>query len=189
MKKLLIPFFLAALANGLPADFDNATEVGEAKQAIAAFAGALKSELLAAMQSGGAVNAIEVCNSSALSIAETVSLEKGMKLSRTSLKYRNPANAPGDWQAAVLESFEGRKKQGETPDTLTWHEVAVTDNGREFRFMKAIPAGGLCLQCHGQSIAPDVREKLSGLYPEDKATGYREGDIRGAFVVTRQSIP
>ena len=44
----------------------------------------------------------------------------------------------------------------------------------------------MCLQCHGQSIAPDVREKLSGLYPEDKATGYREGDIRGAFVVTRQ---
>jgi hypothetical protein len=68
MKKLLIAFFLAALANGLPADFDNATEVGEAKQAIAAFAGALKSELLAAMQSGGAVNAIEVCNSSALEI-------------------------------------------------------------------------------------------------------------------------
>ena len=52
--------------------------------------------------------------------------------------------------------------------------------------MKAIPIGGLCLQCHGTAIAPELAEKLSELYPEDKATGYREGDMRGAFVVTRR---
>ena len=52
--------------------------------------------------------------------------------------------------------------------------------------MKAIPTGGLCLQCHGTAIAPKLAEKLSELYPEDKATGYSEGEIRGAFVVTRQ---
>ena len=52
--------------------------------------------------------------------------------------------------------------------------------------MKAIPTGGLCLQCHGTAIAPPVAEKLAELYPGDKATGFEQGDLRGAFVITRQ---
>jgi hypothetical protein len=52
--------------------------------------------------------------------------------------------------------------------------------------MKAIPTGGLCLQCHGKALAPPVAEKLAELYPGDKATGYEQGDLRGAFVITRQ---
>lgn len=50
--------------------------------------------------------------------------------------------------------------------------------------MKAIPTAGLCLQCHGTAINPEVSAKLNELYPHDKAVGYREGDIRGAFLVT-----
>ena len=50
--------------------------------------------------------------------------------------------------------------------------------------MKAIPTDGLCLQCHGTAIPAEVADKLAELYPHDKAVGYREGDIRGAFVVT-----
>jgi hypothetical protein len=49
--------------------------------------------------------------------------------------------------------------------------------------MKAIPTGGLCLACHGETIDPAVAGKIAELYPEDKATGFREGDLRGAFVV------
>ena len=52
--------------------------------------------------------------------------------------------------------------------------------------MKAIPTQPLCLACHGQEIAPPVAEKLAELYPGDKATGFEEGDLRGAFVVVRQ---
>jgi hypothetical protein len=51
--------------------------------------------------------------------------------------------------------------------------------------MQAIPTGALCLQCHGENISPEVQAELARLYPEDKATGYSAGDIRGAFVVTR----
>ena len=52
--------------------------------------------------------------------------------------------------------------------------------------MKAIPTGAVCLNCHGTKIAPEVSQALAGLYPEDRATGFNEGDIRGAFVVTRK---
>ena len=158
----------------------------QAKAAIAAFAGALKAELTTAMQAGGPLAAIEVCNARAPSIAASVSQESGMQLSRVSLRNRNPGNAPNAWQTAVLKDFERRLAAGEAVTALTWQETSSADGHREFRLMKAIPTGGLCLQCHGEAIAPPVAEKISVLYPEDRATGFREGDIRGAFVVTRR---
>lgn len=156
-----------------------------ALKAIAAFAGALKAELTSAMQAGGPVNAVEVCNTRAPAIAEAVSLDTGMQLSRVSLRNRNPGNAPTAWQARVLEDFEARLAAGESVDALTWEQTIDHAGQREFRFMKAIPTAGLCVACHGETLAPPLAEKIAELYPADKATGFREGDIRGAFVVTR----
>ncbi|MEJ2400712.1 MAG: DUF3365 domain-containing protein [Xanthomonadales bacterium] len=159
----------------------------QARAAVQAFAAALKGELMAAMQTGGPIAAIEVCNTRAPAIAEAVSLEQGVEVHRVSLKNRNPQNAPSDWQRDVLLQFEERKAAGEDPAALTWTDTVATPTGDEYRFMKAIPTGGLCLGCHGQAIAPAVAEKIAELYPQDAATGYREGDIRGAFVVIDKS--
>ena len=156
-----------------------------AKTAIGAFASALQAELKNAMQQGGPVNAIGVCNTTAIPITAKVSLEQDLMLSRVSLKNRNPANAPNDWQREVLESFENRKATGDDLATMAWSEIAAIDGKQQFRFMKAIPTGALCLQCHGSDISPEVSARLTELYPGDMATGYAAGDIRGAFVVTR----
>ena len=53
--------------------------------------------------------------------------------------------------------------------------------------MKALPTQALCLQCHGAqaSLSPAVKEKLSALYPQDKATGYSVGQIRGAMTIRK----
>ena len=160
-------------------------ERNRAKAAIGAFATALQAELKNAMKHGGPVNAIGVCNTTAMPITESVSLERGLELSRVSLKNRNPANAPEEWQKEILESFENRRAAGEDPASLAWSGIAEVDGKQQFRFMKAIPTGALCLQCHGTNISPEVKAKLAGLYPEDKAIDYSAGDIRGAFVVTR----
>jgi len=161
------------------------TEIDSAKSAIKIFAGALKTELKKAMEEGGPVNAISVCNTKAMSITNKVSEEQGMKLSRVSLKNRNHNNAPNDWQRKVLEDFETRKSKGEEIKSLTYSEVIEQINGKQFRFMKAIPTGEICVLCHGTNIASGTRIKLDELYPEDKATGFNIGDIRGAFVVTK----
>ncbi len=53
-------------------------------------------------------------------------------------------------------------------------------------YMRAIRINmPLCLQCHGmeEDLAPDVIEQLTKLYPDDTATGFSQGDLRGAFVV------
>ena len=109
-----------------------------------------------------------------------------MQLSRVSLKNRNPANAPIEWQVSVLEGFDRQKAAGKDITKLAWSETVDTADGQEFRFMKAIPTGEVCLKCHGSKLAPEVGQVLAELYPEDRATGYSEGDIRGAFVVTRK---
>jgi len=84
-----------------------------------------------------------------------------------------------------LESFDQQMAAGADPNGLDWSEIVTNDSRRQFRYMKAIPTGGLCLQCHGQNVAPGVHQKLNELYPNDQATGYSEGEIRGAFVVVR----
>ena len=160
-----------------------------ARTATASLGKALKSELVAAMQSGGPVAAIEVCNLKAPGITEAVSLEQGLDVYRVSLKSRNPENRPNGWQTTVLREFETRKAAGETPDNLAWSETAVVEGVKEFRFMKAIPTGAVCLACHGETLAAPVADRISELYPDDKATGFSEGDLRGAFVVVEKLEP
>ena len=162
---------------------DNSEQIKASRTTIKAFAEQLQGELLSAMQAGGPVEAIGVCNIKAPEITENVSVEKGMMVSRTSLKLRNPQNAPDAWEQAALESFEQRKAAGEDVKMIDFSEVVETEAGKEFRYMKAIPTGEPCLTCHGTDINSEVAAKLGELYPEDKARGFKPGDIRGAFSV------
>jgi hypothetical protein len=155
----------------------------KAVAAVQSFSMALKTELGRGMKQGGPVSAIEICNDKAPAIANSVGNENGLSIGRVSERNRNPANAPNDWQSSVLASFEARKAEGEDPAGLIWSEI--TEQG-EFRFMRAIPTAPLCLACHGELISAEVQAKLDELYPDDNATGFRQGDLRGAFVVTRQ---
>lgn len=167
---------------------DKAALIEEAKLAVKALGGTLQGELQLAMKSGGPINALDVCQTKAPEIAKSVSADKGMAVSRVSLKNRNPVmGKANEWQNTVLNDFETRKTSGESPDTLAYANIVKAADGKqEFRFMKAIPTGAVCLACHGAELKPDVSAKLKELYPEDHATGYKEGDLRGAFVVVKQ---
>ena len=75
---------------------------------------------------------------------------------------------------------------GTDPAGLEEWQVETTDGGRVGRYMKAIPTGPQCVLCHGENIAPDLRETIQRLYPEDQATGFAPGELRGAFSVRVQ---
>lgn len=165
---------------------DQQSDITAAKTAIKELATALQSELKTAMQAGGPVAAIGVCNTRAMPITQKVATGQGLLLSRVSLKNRNPANLPNAWQTAVLEDFQQKQAEGKDIGSLAWSETVNVDGEQEFRFMKAIPTSAVCLNCHGANISPEVGQVLAGLYPGDRATGYSEGEIRGAFVVVRK---
>ena len=161
-------------------------QVEEAKGLIKTFAGTLKGELETAMKAGGPTEAIKVCKERAPAIAADISAQSGWKVGRTSLKTRNgELNAPDDWERTVLNRFDARHAAGEPADTLAFAEVVEVNGTREFRFMKAIPTADLCLVCHGTQIAPEVAAALDKAYPGDQARGYKIGDVRGAFSLSK----
>lgn len=160
--------------------------VAEAKAITKAFGGALKGELKAAMKAGGPLQALDVCNKVAMPLTAQVAKEKGAMISRVSLKNRNPANVPNEWQKKVLEDFDARAAKGEDIKSMGFSEVVETDGKQYLHFMKALPAGNVCLKCHGSNIDAAVQEKITALYPADKAVGYEKGQVRGAIVIVKE---
>lgn len=157
----------------------------ESRQAIKQFGSRLKDELQKGMKKGGPEKAIQVCHTVAKELADSTSQQLGWNIGRTSLKVRNPENAPDSWELQVLDEFEKRKDQGGDITKMEHYETIQTNEKKVFRYMKAIPTSGLCLSCHGQSLSTKVIEQLDTLYPEDQARGFETGDIRGAFTITR----
>jgi hypothetical protein len=161
-------------------------QTAESRAVIKAFAGELKTALKGAMQSGGPLEAIAVCNEKAPAIAARHGDAKDWDVGRTSLKYRNPDNAPDEWETSTLQSFEQRKVAGEDIKSMDYSEFVELDGKKVFRYMKAIPTGEICLSCHGgDTVKPEVEARLAEFYPDDKARGYSIGDIRGAFSIVQ----
>jgi len=184
-------FFLAAsffIVAAIHAE-DASLRTAESRKAIKTFVEELKNALQQAIKTNGPEYAIQVCEEKAPEIATGISEEKGWLIGRTSLKFRNPINAPDSWELTVLRQFEERKAKGEDPNALEYSEIIVKNGRKTFRYMKAISTKGMCLTCHGDKIPSKVSEKLDELYPEDKARGFKKGDIRGAFTIIQHMDP
>ena len=163
------------------ASVDTAALKQEGRQIAVRFLGTLKPELQKAMKAGGPTHAIEVCHVKAPQITQKLSQESGWQLRRTSLKVRNPDNAPDAWERRVLAQFEEQKAQGSDPGKLEYGEVVMEAGRRVYRYARAIPTAPVGTVCHGQQVASPVMEKIRTYYPKDQATGFKPGDIRGMF--------
>ncbi len=167
-------------------DGDVAEHVAVCRGAMQKLGVALKTKLETSVADSGLVGALAVCNVEAVPIAETISIEEGVIVGRTSLRIRNPRNTPDDWERGILAEFSVRRKNGEDVTKLDAWVIDESDAGHHtFRYMKAIPTAPLCLSCHGTAVEDQVAAKIAALYPEDAALGFTEGDIRGAFTVVK----
>ena len=183
----LIPILLlAALVPLAMADELTVAARATASDLIQRLGAVLKKEMAA----GGPDNAISVCRDIAPGLAGELSRKTGARVSRVSLKTRNPLlGQPDAWEQQVLADFDRQAAQGVKPETLERSEVVTEPQGRYFRYMKAIAVQPLCLTCHGttDSIPDPVKARLAGDYPHDRATGYALGQIRGAVSI-KQSM-
>ena len=133
----------------------------------------LKAALVEGMQPGPA-NAIDVCRLEAPALASKHSKD-GVRIGRSSHRLRNPANSGPVWVREVIEAWL------EDPAARTPRTVSL-DAGRE-GYVEPILTQPLCLACHGNSPDPAVAEALESHYPDDQATGFEVGDLRGVFWV------
>jgi hypothetical protein len=138
---------------------------------------ALSGELKKAVNSGGPLNGVEVCNKKAMQITDSLSNVFGVQIKRTSLKLRNQNN-----KADQLENIQ-LEKWANSQDEQLQAVLFEVDNGVEF--MAPITLGPPCMACHGdpEKMNADLKSLISEKYPHDKATGFNIGDLRGAWVI------
>ena len=132
----------------------------------------LLGRLMDAVSKTGPAGAIQVCQLEAKAIATEVGKEANVKIGRTGVRLRNASNTPPVWaRQLVIDKID-------TP-------VFMKLSNSHAAALLPIKLQTQCLMCHGPSeqIAPDVKDKLAKLYPQDQATGFSEGELRGWFWV------
>jgi hypothetical protein len=140
---------------------------------LAPFKQELKQALISGMQNGP-LSAISVCKDQAPAIASSLSIA-GVQMGRTSHRLRNPENSAPEWVVTVLQAYLGDDQDREP------RRVRLPDD--RLGYVEPIETQPLCLACHGESLAPDLAALIEEEYPEDRATGFNEGDLRGVFWV------
>jgi hypothetical protein len=136
-----------------------------------------KQQLQGALREGmarGPADAIAACRMKAPEIAASLS-EGGIRIGRASHRLRNPANVPPQWVEPLLDAYRD--------DPSARAPRAVSLDARRRGYVEPISVQPLCLTCHGENLSDSISSKLSELYPEDRAVGYRAGDLRGVFWV------
>lgn len=177
MKRTVLALAISLLSTTAIAD-DHQT-IENSRQLSQTLQQQLGAELMAAMKAQGPVHAIQVCNEKAPQIAQSISTDN-VTVARTALRVRNPNNAPTGEQKAVMEYFAERlaKEPSQVPEVLY-----NTSNGEQ-HYMRAIVMQPQCAACHGSAVKPEVQQAVLEKYPNDAATGFEVGDLRGSFVVT-----
>lgn len=126
------------------------------------------------MKKGGPMNALSACNLKAPKISELHNKE-GKLIGRTSHKVRNSNNKAQKWIGPLLEVY--KTSTSAKPMSSRWvHE------DKSSYYVEPIYIKPLCLRCHGE-VKGELKDKITELYPEDQATGFKLGEFRGVFWV------
>lgn len=138
----------------------------------------LLSQVSTSMQDRGPAGTITVCKDLAPQLTEQIGSKHGLRIGRTSHRLRNPGNEGPAWMKAVVDARR---------------DEVVTMAGPGDAVGLAIPihVAAPCLACHGRpdSLAAEVVSALGEQYPDDEATGFAEGDLRGWFWVETVETP
>ncbi len=145
----------------------------------------LQQLLQEALQSGPEA-AVRVCADTAQRFTSDFARHHGISLRRVALRWRNRNNQPDSVEAWWIEQFQRWRQEGRSLDTLI-----VLRQGSQLHLLRPIVIQTpLCLMCHGgpDDIPPSVAQVIAEQYPEDRARGFRLGDVRGALSIRAVSV-
>ncbi len=148
--------------------------VAESKKALGA-------NLKAAMGRGGVEEAVGFCNLKALDLTDSLANLYAVEIKRATLKPRNSLNAANVSEAQILSVWQDKLDESQ--------EILPTQFEEEDKvnFYSPIVMESLCVTCHGvkgESLTPEVEKIISSKYPNDAATGYKVGDLRGLWHIS-----
>ncbi len=153
----------------------------------------LVTEVSSAIAKEGIERAVEMCHLKALPLTgEIISgMPRITAVKRTSLRVRNPANAPDAAEQLVLDRVQKDVTSGDDPPKVLVQRIDLPGGKREWRVYRPVGVLQQCAECHGPSEKQSaaLRETLQTRYPNDKATGYAVGEWRGLIRVTVADPP
>jgi hypothetical protein len=142
----------------------------------------LGKNLQEAIQQGGVQHAISFCNVNAMPIVDSLSKIHDASIRRVSFKTRNPVDQPDEIERALLEAYEFQWK-----DSIPLNANVQKIDDERYLFTKPIFVdNALCLVCHGKpenGLLLETDEFIKKEYPDDQATGYEIGDLRGMWSI------
>lgn len=140
----------------------------------------LSSNLQSAIQQGGVSNALPFCSLAASPITAGMASKHGVAIRRVTHKPRNPANRADATELAVLNHFKAALTSTNPPPPMVTNFTAETVTF----FAPIVLNNELCLKCHGERGKDILAENIAvieRLYPPDEATGFKLGELRGAW--------
>ncbi len=146
-------------------------ELARGAELLMPFKQQLQQTLVSGLKQGPG-HAITACQLQAPEIAKSLSLE-GVVVGRTSDRLRNPANVSPNWVTPVLDAWVATS-------TDRAPQIVELANHR-LGYVEPILLKPLCLTCHGSNLMPEVTARIDELYPQDRATDFETGDLRGVF--------
>jgi hypothetical protein len=142
---------------------------------------AFSAELKSALVEGGVINAVGYCHLKASPILDSISKAFNARISRISIKYRNPANSPDTLDITIINAYASQLAEGQA---LQPH-LEYSGNNIIF-YSPIVIQNPMCLLCHGEpgiTIDQANYDFVRLNYPNDLATGYQLGDLRGVWKV------
>jgi len=175
--------FPTSMGQQKPADMNHEEALKEARRLADELIDKIRGLLFQEIQKGGPVGAVSVCSEVAQDITREFNRHTGHYARRVSVRVRNPQNFPDEYELLLLARMELENRQKHL--TKEYVEVVNEQTEKVLRYMRPLIAAPVCLNCHGpkEAIKPEVKRVLSDRYPEDQATDFHDGDLRGAISV------
>ena len=155
----------------------------QARQVARRVASGLRRKLRRAVRAEGALASLAACPDQARQIDARESGRGGWEIERVAL-WQHPFRADA-WARGVLEGFTRGASQGLLEET----RVSQRDGQSRFRYLRAVRAERPCLACHGDGVSTQVAAALASRYPQDHPTGFAEGAVLGAYLLSRPLGP
>lgn len=153
-----------------------------------AFMEDLKSVLMKNLIEGGPLQAITVCSDTAQELTNIIGEKNNVVLRRVTFKPRNPKDTADAFESKVLSRWHDEMSEGKLDNETNYLEIMNIGDETYARYMQPIFIQGPCLTCHGgeNMISSEVKNLLKEKYPDDKATDYKPGDLRGAISIKKK---
>lgn len=143
-----------------------------AGEALGPFKQQLAMALTSALKQGPEA-AVDVCAKEAPRLAAQAAAPD-VVVGRSAIRLRNPQNAARPWLGPVLSELAA------LPSAKGARRVVPLNDGR-YGYAEAIVLQPQCTPCHGREIEPTLLQRIRARYPDDQATGFAPGQLRGAF--------